>query len=75
MTNDENHAGERDTNTMNSDQQEDRRNTHEGDEEKGKLKTGDRQEAQKEEQFIRNDKKETTRGKRGREEWGGYQGY
>ena len=82
MANDENQAGERSIDTVNSDQQKESTNekqkqstAHEKEVTRETTKTGGRQEAQKGDQAIRNDKKETTRITRGREDWGGYQGY
>ena len=80
MTNDENHAGKREADAINSDQQnegpnEDRSTAHEKDVAHEPDKTGGRQEIQKGDQVIRNGKKEPRRGTRGREEWGGYQGF
>jgi len=80
MANDENHVGERETDAINSDQHkertnEDRNTAHEKEVAQGATKTGGRQETQKEDQVFRNDQKKAKRGTRGREEWGGYQGY
>ena len=80
MANDENQAGEREAGAINPDQQkesvnEDRSAAPENEATKEQAQTGGRQETQKVDQVNRNDKKETARIKRGREEWGGYQGY